>query len=191
VRLVGSAQANLYASITAGICALWGPLHGGANEAVIEMLELIHKDNDDVDKYVEMAKDKSNRFRLMGFGHRVYKSYDPRAKIIKRCAYDLLAKLGIDDPLLEIAIKLEQKALTDPYFMERNLYPNVDFYSGIIYRAIGIPKDMFTVMFAIGRLPGWIAHWKEMMDNPAGKIGRPRQIYVGPQQREYVTINKR
>lgn len=191
VRLVGSAQANLYASITAGICALWGPLHGGANEAVIEMLELIHKDNNDVDKYVEMAKDKSNRFRLMGFGHRVYKSYDPRAKIIKRCAYDLLAKLGIDDPLLEIAIKLEQKALTDPYFMERNLYPNVDFYSGIIYRAIGIPKDMFTVMFAIGRLPGWIAHWKEMMDNPAGKIGRPRQIYVGPQQRKYVTINKR
>ncbi len=191
VRLVGSAQANLYASITAGICALWGPLHGGANEAVIDMLELIHKDNDDVDKYVEMAKDKSNRFRLMGFGHRVYKSYDPRAKIIKRCAHDLLAKLGIDDPLLEIAVKLENKALTDPYFIERNLYPNVDFYSGIIYRAIGIPKDMFTVMFAIGRLPGWIAHWKEMMDNPAGKIGRPRQIYVGPTQRAYVSINKR
>jgi citrate synthase len=191
VRLVGSARANLFASISAGICALWGPLHGGANEEVITMLQAIHKDGGNVDKYIDMAKDKSKNFRLMGVGHRVYKSYDPRAKIIKKCANDLLDKLGINDPLLEIAVQLEEKVLKDPYFIERNLYPNVDFYSGIIYKAIGIPNDMFTVMFAIGRLPGWIAHWKEMMDNPTTKIGRPRQIYVGATKRDYVPINKR
>ena len=155
------------------------------------MLEAIQKDGGNVDRYIEMAKDKSNKFRLMGIGHRVYKSYDPRAKIIKKCAHDLLAKLGINDPLLEIAVQLEEKVLKDPYFIERNLFPNVDFYSGIIYKAIGIPNDMFTVMFAIGRLPGWIAHWKEMIDNPTTKIGRPRQIYVGPTKRDYVPINKR
>jgi citrate synthase len=191
VRLVGSARANLFASISAGICALWGPLHGGANEEVINMLEAIHKDGGNVDKYIDSAKDKSNKFRLMGVGHRVYKSYDPRAKIIKKSANDLLDKLGINDPLLEIAVQLEEKVLKDPYFIERNLFPNVDFYSGIIYKAIGIPNNMFTVMFAIGRLPGWIAHWKEMMDNPTTKIGRPRQIYVGATKREYVPINKR
>ncbi len=192
VRLVGSARANLFASISAGICALWGPLHGGANEAVIDMLEAIHRDGGDATKYVNMAKDKANTFRLMGVGHRVYKSYDPRAKIIKKCAHDLLNKLGVNDPLLEIAVQLEEQVLKDPYFTERNLYPNVDFYSGIIYKAIGIPKDMFTVMFAIGRLPGWIAHWKEMIEFPGGpKIGRPRQIYVGSNQRDYIQINKR
>ena len=191
VRLVGSAKANLFASISAGICALWGPLHGGANEAVIDMLEDMQKEGGNVDRFLEMAKDKTNPFRLMGIGHRVYKSYDPRAKIIKQCAHDLLNKLGIHDPLLEIALKLEEKVLNDNYFVERNLYPNVDFYSGIIYRAIGIPKNMFTVMFAIGRLPGWIAHWKEMTDNPASKIGRPRQIYVGHNKRDFTPINKR
>jgi citrate synthase len=191
VRLVGSSWANLYASITAGICALWGPLHGGANEAVLEMLENIHRDGGDVDKAIAMAKDKSSTFRLMGFGHRVYKSYDPRAKIIKTVTHELLNKLGISDPLLEIAVKLEEKALADPYFIERNLYPNVDFYSGIIYKAIGIPIKMFPVMFAIGRMPGWIAHWKEMMSSPDTKIGRPRQIYVGHTKRDYVPILKR
>lgn len=192
VRLVGSAKANLFASISSGICALWGPLHGGANEAVIDMLEAISKDGGNIDKYIAMAKDKASSYRLMGIGHRVYKSYDPRAKIIKKCAHDLLNKLGINDPLLEIAIQLEEKVLKDPYFVERNLYPNVDFYSGIIYKAIGIPKNMFTVMFAIGRMPGWIAHWKEMMEAPGGsKIGRPRQIYVGSNKRDYVLINKR
>ncbi|MBF0618559.1 MAG: citrate synthase [Candidatus Omnitrophica bacterium] len=192
VRLVGSSRVNLFASISSGICALWGPLHGGANEAVIDMLEAIQKDGGDVDKYINMAKDKSTSYRLMGVGHRVYKSYDPRAKIIKQCAHELLNKLGVDDPLLEIAIRLEEKVLKDPYFVERNLYPNVDFYSGLIYKAIGIPKDMFTVMFAIGRMPGWIAHWKEMIEVPGGaKIGRPRQIYVGENKRDYVTINKR
>ncbi len=192
VRLVGSAKANLFASISAGICALWGPLHGGANEAVLDMLETIHKEGSGIDKYIDMAKDKSSSFLLMGVGHRVYKSFDPRAKIIKKCAHDLLHKLGINDPLLEIAIKIEEKVLKDPYFIERNLYPNVDFYSGIIYKAIGIPKDMFTVMFAIGRMPGWIAHWKEMVEAPGGmKIGRPRQIYVGAKTRDFVPINKR
>jgi citrate synthase len=192
VRLVGSSKANLFASISSGICALWGPLHGGANEAVIDMLETIHKDGGGTDKYINMAKDKSNTFRLMGFGHRIYKSYDPRAKIIKQCAHDLLRKLGINDPLLEIALQIEEKVLKDPYFIERDLYPNVDFYSGIIYKAIGIPNNMFTVMFAIGRMPGWIAHWKEMVESPAGmKIGRPRQIYVGSNQRDYIAINKR
>jgi citrate synthase len=191
VRLVGSARANLFASISSGICALWGPLHGGANEEVITMLEAIQRDDGNVDKYIDMAKDKSKNYRLMGIGHRVYKSYDPRAKIIKKCANDLLDKLGINDPLLEIAVQLEEKVLKDPYFIERNLFPNVDFYSGIIYKAIGIPNNMFTVMFAIGRLPGWIAHWKEMMENPTTKIGRPRQIYVGATKRDYVPINKR
>ncbi len=192
VRLVGSARTNLFASVSAGICALWGPLHGGANEEVIHMLEMIQKDGGGIDKYIDMAKDKTKNFRLMGVGHRVYKSYDPRAKIIKQCVHDLLGKLGIDDPLLDIAIKLEERVLKDPYFVERNLYPNVDFYSGLIYKAIGIPKDMFTVMFAIGRMPGWIAHWKEMMEVPGGtKIGRPRQIYVGPTKRDYIPIIKR
>ncbi|MBF0122519.1 MAG: citrate synthase [Candidatus Omnitrophica bacterium] len=191
VRLVGSAHSNLFASVSAGICALWGPLHGGANEAVIEMLEAIQKEDSNVDKCLEMAKDKTNPFRLMGIGHRVYKSYDPRAKIIKECAHDILQKLGINDPLLDIALKVEKKVLADSYFVDRNLYPNVDFYSGIIYKALGIPRNMFTVMFAIGRMPGWIAHWKEMMDNPGRKIGRPRQIYVGHNKRDYLSINKR
>jgi citrate synthase len=192
VRLVGSARTNLFASVSSGICALWGPLHGGANEEVINMLQTIVKEGGDIDKYINMAKDKSNTFRLMGVGHRVYKSYDPRAKIIKQCVHELLDKLGIHDPLLEVALQLEEKVLKDPYFVERNLYPNVDFYSGIIYKAIGIPKDMFTVMFAIGRMPGWIAHWKEMIEVPGGsKIGRPRQIYVGATKRDYVPINKR
>ncbi len=191
VRLVGSSQANLYASISAGILALLGPLHGGANQAVIEMLQKIHDDGGNLQKYLDLAKDKTSKFRLMGFGHRVYKNFDPRAKIIKQCADDLLKKLGIHDPLLDLAKRLEEAALKDSYFVERKLYPNVDFYSGIIYRAIGIPLNMFPVMFAIGRMPGWIAHWKEMMDDPATKIGRPRQIYTGELNRDYVPIEKR
>jgi len=191
VRLVGSAQANLFASISAGICALWGPLHGGANQEVVEMLERIHADGGDVKKYVAMAKDSKSHFRLMGFGHRVYKNYDPRAKIIKAAADRTLARAGIKDPLLEIALELEEIALRDEYFIERRLYPNVDFYSGIIYRALGIPTNMFTVMFALGRLPGWIAHWKEMMEAPGTKIGRPRQIYTGPTLSHYVPIDQR
>ncbi|MCO5261088.1 MAG: citrate synthase [Crocinitomicaceae bacterium] len=190
VRMVGSSHANLYASISAGILALWGPLHGGANQAVIEMLEKIHKDGGDVDKWVAKAKDKDDPFRLMGFGHRVYKNFDPRAIIIKKACDDVLQALNIQDPLLDIAKKLEQYALEDEYFKARNLYPNVDFYSGIIYKAIGIPTEMFTVMFAIGRLPGWIAQWKEMMDN-GEPIGRPRQIYTGYTSRDYVSIDKR
>jgi citrate synthase len=190
VRIVGSSQANLYASISAGISALWGPLHGGANQAVIEMLEQIHADGGDVDKWVAKAKDKEDPFRLMGFGHRVYKSFDPRATIIKKACDDVLAKMGINDPMLDIAKKLEKVALEDEYFKARNLYPNVDFYSGIIYRALGIPTEMFTVMFAIGRLPGWIAQWKEMTENNE-PIGRPRQIYTGATPREYVPIEKR
>ena len=190
VRIVGSSHASLYASISAGIAALWGPLHGGANQAVIEMLEQIKEDGGDVNKYVEKAKDKSDPFRLMGFGHRVYKNFDPRAKIIKKAADDVLAQLGVEDPILEIALKLEKVALKDQYFKDRGLYPNVDFYSGIIYRALGIPSDMFTVMFALGRLPGWIAQWKEMRENHE-PIGRPRQIYVGENERKYVSINKR
>ena len=183
VRIVGSSYAGLYASISAGISALWGRLHGGANQAVIEMLELIKNDNSDIDKYLNKAKDKSDPFRLMGFGHRVYKNFDPRAKIIKKAADQVLNDLGIDDPILDIAKSIEEKALTDEYFIEKKLYPNVDFYSGIIYRALGIPSDMFTVMFALGRIPGWIAQWKEMRDsnNP---IGRPRQIYNGPTHRK-------
>ena len=191
VRMVGSSKANLFASISAGICALWGPLHGGANQEVIEMLMQIQKDGGDVDKYVRMAKDGKSNFRLMGFGHRVYKNFDPRAKIIKEKAHSLLKKKGIKDPLLDIAVKLEQVALKDPYFIERKLYPNVDFYSGIIYRAIGIPLNMFPVMFAIGRMPGWIAHWKEMIEDESTKIGRPRQIYTGELKHDYVPIDKR
>ena len=190
VRIVGSSHASLYTSVSAGIAALWGPLHGGANQAVIEMLENIRKDSGDVEKYVERAKDKSDSFRLMGFGHRVYKNFDPRATIIKKAADDVLKELGVDDPVLGIAKRLEEIALNDEYFVSRGLYPNVDFYSGIIYRALGIPTDMFTVMFAIGRLPGWIAQWKEMRENNE-PIGRPRQVYTGYDSRDYLTIDKR
>ena len=184
VRMVGSSHAGLFASISAGVSALWGPLHGGANQAVLEMLEEIHNNGGDTDKYLAKAKDKEDPFRLMGFGHRVYKNFDPRAKIIKQAANEVLATLGVEDPILEIARKLETAALEDEYFKARNLYPNVDFYSGIIYRALGIPTDMFTVMFAIGRLPGWIAQWKEMRENKE-PIGRPRQIYTGSPLREF------
>ena len=190
VRIVGSSHASLYASVSAGIAALWGPLHGGANQAVIEMLENIKADGGDVSKYVAKAKDKSDPFRLMGFGHRVYKNFDPRARIIKKAADDVLEALGIDDPVLEIAQELEAVALKDQYFIDRGLYPNVDFYSGIIYRALGIPTDMFTVMFALGRLPGWIAQWKEMREN-GDPIGRPRQVYTGHNERPYVPMNER
>lgn len=185
VRMVGSSDANLFASIAAGICALWGPLHGGANQSVIQMLSQIEKDGSDYKKYVAKAKDKNDDFRLMGFGHRVYKNFDPRAKILKQVCDKVLAKLGRQDPLLDIAKQLEEVALSDPYFVERKLYPNVDFYSGIIYRAMGIPTNMFTVMFALGRLPGWIAQWKEMKDDPKRRIYRPRQIYTGEPLRDY------
>ena len=191
VRMVGSSDANLFAAISAGICALWGPLHGGANEACVNMLQQIADDGGNVDKYVDMAKDKKNNFRLMGFGHRVYKNYDPRAKIIKKASDKLLAKLQLDDPLFEVAQKLEEVALKDPYFVERKLYPNVDFYSGVIYRALGIPVQMFTVLFAIGRLPGWLAHWVEMHNSPTKRIGRPRQVYTGPTEREWTPIEQR
>ena len=184
VRMVGSSHAGLFASISAGVSALWGPLHGGANQAVLEMLEEIYKTGGDADKYLAKAKDKNDPFRLMGFGHRVYKNFDPRAKIIKKAADEVLGTLGVEDPILAIAKKLEESALEDEYFKSRNLYPNVDFYSGIIYRALGIPTDMFTVMFAIGRLPGWIAQWKEMRENKE-PIGRPRQIYIGHPLREF------
>ncbi len=190
VRIVGSADCNLYASISAGISALWGPLHGGANQAVIEMLEQIKNDGGDVAKWVNKAKDKNDPFRLMGFGHRVYKNFDPRAKIIKKACDDVLAKLGVNDPVLDIAKQLEAAALSDPYFVERKLYPNVDFYSGIIYRALGFPTDMFTVLFALGRLPGWIAQWKEMRENKE-PIGRPRQVYVGEVNKQYVPLSQR
>ncbi len=190
VRLVGSSKANIYSSISAGISALWGPLHGGANQEVIEMLEEIKADGGDVMKFVNKAKDKNSGFRLMGFGHRVYKNFDPRAKIIKKAADDILAKLGVNDPILEIAKGLEEAALHDDYFVSRKLYPNVDFYSGIIYRALGIPTNMFTVMFAIGRLPGWIAQWKEMRANKE-PIGRPRQIYTGATDRPFVPMAER
>jgi len=191
VRLVGSGQANVFASIAAGICALWGPRHGGANQEVIHMLEQIHNGGGDVKKFVELAKDKSSGFRLMGFGHRVYKNYDPRARLIKKQADVVLKKLNIKDPLLDIAKSLEEAALEDSYFKDRNLYPNVDFYSGIIYRALGFPTNMFTVLFALGRLPGWIAQWKEMNEDPKGRIGRPRQIYTGNQETQYVPLDKR
>jgi len=190
VRMVGSSQASIYASISAGINALWGPLHGGANQSVIEMLEAIKADGGDSKKYIAKAKDKNDPFRLMGFGHRVYKNFDPRAKIIKKAADDVLSKLGVNDPILNIAKELEESALNDQYFVDRKLYPNVDFYSGIIYRALGIPTDMFTVMFALGRLPGWIAQWKEMRENNE-PIGRPRQIYTGANERSYVSMDRR
>tara|TARA_B110000046_G_scaffold182684_2_gene217201 strand:- start:474 stop:1760 length:1287 start_codon:yes stop_codon:yes gene_type:complete len=190
VRIVGSSQANLYASISAGISALWGPLHGGANQAVIEMLEMIKEDGGDLDKWIAKAKDKEDPFRLMGFGHRVYKNFDPRATIIKKACDDILKKLGVTDPTLAIAKQLEEVALNDEYFKSRGLYPNVDFYSGIIYKAIGIPTEMFTVMFALGRLPGWIAQWKEMLDK-GDPIGRPRQIYTGKTVRDFVPLDKR
>jgi citrate synthase len=191
VRMVGSSQANLYASMSAGICALWGPLHGGANQKVIEMLNMIQQDGGGIGKYVAKAKDKSDPFRLFGFGHRVYKNFDPRATILRKSAESVLNRLGINDPMLEIARQLEEVALRDEYFIERNLYPNVDFYSGIIYRAMGIPTDMFTVMFALGRLPGWIAHWKELREDRTSRINRPRQIYTGHGLRDYVSIADR
>ena len=191
VRIVGSSQANLYASISAGICALWGPLHGGANQSVLEMLEQIRNDGSDYKKYVDLAKNKNSGFKLMGFGHRVYKNFDPRATILKKTCDEVLGQLGINDPLLDIAKKLEEVALHDEFFIERKLYPNVDFYSGIIYRAMGIPTNMFTVMFAIGRLPGWIAHWKEQNDDPSSRINRPRQIYTGATLRPFVPLDKR
>ena len=191
VRMVGSANANLFASISAGICALWGPLHGGANEACVNMLQQIADDGGNVRKYVDLAKDKSSNFRLMGFGHRVYKNYDPRAKIIKAACDRLLAKLDLNDPLFDVAQQLEEVALKDEYFVQRKLYPNVDFYSGIIYRAMGIPVQMFTVLFAIGRLPGWIAHWVEMHNSPAKRIDRPRQVYIGPTIQDFIPIDQR
>jgi citrate synthase len=191
VRLVGSAGVNLYASISAGINALWGPLHGGANEAVINMLELIHADGHNFAKYIDKAKDKSDPFKLSGFGHRVYKTFDPRGMIIKETCDDILTLLNISDPLLDIARELEEIALNDEYFIERHLFPNVDFYSGIIYRAIGIPTNMFTVMFALGRLPGRIAQWKEQQEDPSTKIGRPRQVYIGEVERDFVPISER
>ncbi|MGY5848214.1 citrate synthase [Salegentibacter sp. HM20] len=190
VRMVGSSHAGLFASISAGISALWGPLHGGANQAVIEMLEKIKEDGGDTKKFMAKAKDKDDPFRLMGFGHRVYKNFDPRAKIIKKAADDVLAQLGVEDPVLEIAKGLEKEALEDSYFVDRKLYPNVDFYSGIIYRALGIPVEMFTVMFALGRLPGWIAQWREMRLKKE-PIGRPRQIYTGSNHREFVSVDNR
>ncbi len=190
VRMVGSSHAGLFASISAGVSALWGPLHGGANQAVLEMLEEIQKNGGDADKYMAKAKDKDDPFRLMGFGHRVYKNFDPRAKIIKKAADEVLATLGVNDPILQIAKKLEEAALVDDYFISRKLYPNVDFYSGIIYRALGIPTDMFTVLFAIGRLPGWIAQWKEMRVNKE-PIGRPRQVYTGYPLREFKEMDQR
>jgi citrate synthase len=191
VRTVASSKANLFASCAAGVCALWGPLHGGANQAVLEMLEDIHKSGDDGSKFIAAAKDKNSGKRLMGFGHRVYKNYDPRAKIIKKACDDVLAKLHVDDPLLDIAKHLEEAALRESYFVERKLYPNVDFYSGIIMRALGIPVKMFTVIFAIGRMPGWIANYKEVMDDATGRIYRPRQVYVGPTLNHYVPLDER
>jgi citrate synthase len=190
VRIVGSSHAGLFASISAGISALWGPLHGGANQAVVEMLYAIEADGGDTKKYMAKAKDKSDPFRLMGFGHRVYKNFDPRARIIKATADEVLGDLGVVDPILDIAKGLEKEALEDPYFVDRKLYPNVDFYSGIIYRALGIPTEMFTVMFALGRLPGWIAQWREMRLQKE-PIGRPRQLYVGPKVRNFVDVDLR
>ena len=191
VRLVGSAGVNLYASISAGISALWGPLHGGANEAVIDMLETIYADDSNFEKYINKAKDKSDPFRLSGFGHRVYRTFDPRGKIIKKACDEIMSALDVSDPLLDIAYKLEEIALKDEYFIERHLFPNVDFYSGIIYRALGIPTNMFTVMFALGRVPGWIAQWREMREDPATRIGRPRQVYVGEPARDFVLLHNR
>ena len=191
VRLVGSSQANMFASISAGITALWGPLHGGANQSVLEMLEGIQADGGDVDSFIRKVKNKEDGVRLMGFGHRVYKSFDPRAKIIKAAAHDVLSALGKSDELLDIALKLEEHALSDDYFVSRNLYPNVDFYTGLIYRAMGFPTEMFTVLFALGRLPGWIAQWHEMIKEPGSRIGRPRQIYTGEVLRDFVPVEAR
>jgi citrate synthase len=191
VRLVGSAKVNLYAAISAGICALWGPLHGGANQSVIEMLTQMYEGGGNVDPFIKRARDKDDPFRLMGFGHRIYKTYDPRAIIMKKWCYKMLEKLNTSDPLLDLAMKLEEVARKDSYFIDHNLYPNVDFYSGIVLRALGIPLNMFTVMFAIGRLPGWISQWKESMEDPDWKLQRPRQIYMGPEQRDYVPIDQR
>ncbi|MEE8450827.1 MAG: citrate/2-methylcitrate synthase, partial [Thermoguttaceae bacterium] len=192
VRMVGSSTVNLFSSISAGICALWGALHGGANEACVKMLEAIHEDNDSLGKCVDRAKDPNDDFRLMGFGHRVYKNFDPRAQIIKEVCHKLLDKQQRKDPLFELAQELEAVALSDPYFIERKLYPNVDFYSGIIYSLMGIPKQMFTVLFALGRLPGWIAHWREMHMAPGGmRIHRPRQLYTGSAERKFVPLIKR
>jgi citrate synthase len=191
VRLVGSSRVNLFAAISAGICALWGPLHGGANQAVIEMLTEIQASGGQVQPFVARAKNKNDPFRLMGFGHRVYKTYDPRARIIKKVCYKVLAKLKVEDPLLDIAMKLEDVALKDPYVIDHHLYPNVDFYSGIVLRALGIPLNMFTVMFAIGRLPGWISQWKESINDPEGKLHRPRQIYIGQNERHYIPLDRR
>ncbi len=191
VRMVGSSRANIFASISSGICALWGPLHGGANQAVLEMLQMIADDGSGYQKWIDRAKDKDDSFRLMGFGHRVYKNYDPRATILRKMAADVLDELGVSDPLLDIARDLERVALEDEYFVERNLYPNVDFYSGILYRAMGIPTNMFTVMFAIGRLPGWLAHWKELREDDSSRIYRPRQIYTGYTERTYQPIESR
>ncbi|MDC0936498.1 citrate synthase [Pirellulales bacterium] len=191
VRMVGSSNANLFASISAGISALWGPLHGGANEACVRMLEQIREDGCNVKKYVDMAKDKDDNFRLMGFGHRVYKNFDPRATIIKEACHKILENQDVKDPIFDIARQLEEAALNDEYFIERKLYPNVDFYSGVIYRALGIPENMFTVLFSIGRLPGWISHWREMHASPTKRICRPRQIYTGARERDFVPIGKR
>jgi citrate synthase len=191
VRLVGSSHANLFASVSAGVYALWGPRHGGANQQVMELLETIHADGGNVKKYLERAKDRNNSFRLFGFGHRVYKNYDPRAKILKHTCDQVLSSLALYDPLIEIAKNLEEIALKDDFFISHKLYPNVDFYSGIIYKAIGIPMNMFTVLFAMGRLPGWIGHWREMMEDPNVKIGRPRQLYIGPGQTDYVRMEER
>ncbi len=191
VRMVGSSDANLFASVAAGINALWGPLHGGANQAVLEMLEGMQRNGGDIDHYVRMAKDPDSKFRLSGFGHRVYKNYDPRARILAATAEAVIGELAGHDELLDLARRLEEVALTDPYFVDRKLYPNVDFYSGLIYRAMGFPTEMFTVLFAMGRLPGWIAHWKEMMESDRTKIGRPRQIYTGPTETQYVPIDQR
>src|SRR5690242_6344351 len=191
VRMVGSSQANLFMSVSAGINALSGPLHGGANQAVLEMLEKIRRSDDDVDTFMRRVKNKEQGVRLMGFGHRVYKNYDPRAAIIKKTADEVLENLGHSDELLEIAMRLEEIALNDDYFVERKLYPNVDFYTGLIYKAMGFPTKMFTVLFALGRLPGWIAQWREMIEDPQTKIGRPRQVYTGAPERDYVDLNSR
>ncbi len=191
VRMVGSSEANIFASIASGINGLWGPLHGGANQAVIEMLQDIQRDGGDLDKYVKLAKDPSSDFKLSGFGHRVYKNYDPRARIVKRTAETVLKDLEVEDELLDLAMALEEVALSDQYFIDRKLYPNVDFYSGLIYRAMGFPTEMFTVLFALGRLPGWLAHWKEMTESPKTKINRPRQIYTGPTARDWIPIGDR
>ena len=191
VRVVGSSMANVYASVASGILALWGPLHGGANQQAVQMLQQIYEDGSNISKYIELAKNKKNKFRLMGFGHRVYKNFDPRAKIIKKVCHKLLNKLGVNDPLLQIALELENAALEDEYFIEKKLYPTLDFYTGIMYRAIGIPLNMFTVMFALGRVPGWIAQWKEMHEDQKQKIARPRQLFTGPNKRKFKPISER